>query len=294
MAETAVSPTPEAPTATPVASPEPAQATGTAKTGSQASGAAPSQDTFLSGDPSTLPPEIRGHYDNMLKDYKKKTEAIAELRKKAETFDRLNQDPRVAGYLQGLSSQQKADFQTQKAEAEVNLGQTISDEEFLAAFQSKETFLKFLEKTATHLNAKSQKEINELKAERQVAKAGDIVQSFATEAGPDGKPLRPDFWALDQEDGLITGYLNVNPPNSEADYSVKLNEAYTWAKSMTQKYYEKGKAEALTVIQKKAGNSTEMPTNSAKNAYTGTDPKKLDAAEAVALAKKGIRIPQNY
>jgi hypothetical protein len=37
-----------------------------------------------------------------------------------------------------------------------------------------------------------------------------------------------------------------------------------------------------------------MPTNSAKNAYTGTDPKKLDAAEAVALAKKGIRIPQNY
>ncbi len=97
------------------------------------------------------------------------------------------------------------------------------------------------------------------------------------------------------EDQLITGYLNVNPPEntSEQAYMQKLNEAYSWAKATTQKYYEKGKAEALQIIQKKASTSTEPPTQAAKGAYTGPNPKGMSVRDAMELAKKGIRVPRD-
>ena len=122
--------------------------------------------------------------------------------------------------------------------------------------------------------------------------AQDVVESFATEVGQDGKAVRPDFYQLD-EDQLITGYLNVNPPEntSQQAYVSKLNEAYNWAKATTQKYYEKGKAEALQIIQKKAAGSTEPPTTTAKGAYTG--PKIPTVREAIELAKKGQRVTRD-
>jgi peptide subunit release factor 1 (eRF1) len=97
------------------------------------------------------------------------------------------------------------------------------------------------------------------------------------------------------EDQLITGYLNVNPPesNSQKDYMNKLNEAYGWAKQVSQKYYEKGRAEALQTIQKKVASSTEPPTNAAKGAYTGPDPKKMSVRDAIDLAKKRITVPRD-
>jgi hypothetical protein len=69
------------------------------------------------------------------------------------------------------------------------------------------------------------------------------------------------------EDQLISGFLSVNPPdgNSQKAYTQKLNEAYGWAKAVSQKYYEKGKSEALQIIQKKAAASTEPPTQAAKS-----------------------------
>jgi uncharacterized protein YdeI (BOF family) len=73
----------------------------------------------------------------------------------------------------------------------------------------------------------------------------------------------------------------------------KLNEAYGWAKQVSQKYYEKGRAEALQTIQKKVASSTEPPTNAAKGAYTGPDPKKMSVRDAIDLAKKRITVPRD-
>lgn len=293
-----VSPTEAAaPAATPAMAPAGSPASTAETQGSQASTgqSAPSEETFFSGDPNTLPPELREQYNNMLKDYKQKTQSIAETRKKAEAFDKINQDQRFKEYWSGLDRTQKAQFKEQKQEAEKRLGEKISDDEFAKGFQSKDDFLELVAKVMEVKGEKSQKKIAELEQYKTVTEASNIVEAFATEQGPDGKPVRPDFYSLD-DDQLISGFLNVNPPSdsTQASYVAKLNEAYGWAKAVTQKYYEKGKAEAQQIVQKKVANSSLPPTNAAKGAYNGPDPKKITPAEALQMAKRGERIPQNY
>lgn len=256
---------------------------------------APTEESFSNIDPQTLPPELQAVYKSLQADYTKKTQSAADSRKKAEAYDQISKDPRFVDYWNGLNKTQKADFKEQKAEAEKRLGEKISDDEFAKAFTSKDDFLGFLEKVVQDRSEKSQKKIEALEQQLSVKDAADVVESFATEMGPDGKSVRPDFYQLD-EDQLITGFLQVNPPKdtSNASYIAKLNEAYGWAKATTQKYYEKGKADALQIIQKKAAASTNPPTNAAKGAYTGPDPKKMSVREAMDLAKKGIKVPQDY
>lgn len=256
---------------------------------------APAEDSFSSIDPNTLPPELQAVYKNLQADYTKKTMSIADVRKKADAYDAVSKDQRFVDYWKGLNQAQKADFKEQKQEAEQKLGEKISDEEFLKAFDGKENFLSLIEKLIQDKSEKSQKKIEKLEQQLSVKEAADVVESFATEIDKaTGKPVRPDFYSLD-EDQLITGFLHVNPPEntSQAAYIAKLNEAYGWAKSVSQKYYEKGKAEALQIIQKKAATSTEPPTNAAKGAYTGPDPKKMSVKDAMELAKKGIRVPRD-
>lgn len=255
---------------------------------------APAEESFSSVDPNTLTPEMQAVYKSLQADYTKKTMSIADVRKKAEAYDGLSKDPRFTDYWRGLNQTQKADFKEQKAEAEKRLGEKISDEEFTKAFQSKDDFLSFLERVVQDRSEKSQKKIEKLEQQLSVKEAQDVVESFATETGKDGKAVRPDFYSLD-EDQLITGYLNVNPPENTTQqaYIAKLNEAYGWAKAVSQKYFEKGRAEALQIIQKKAATSTEPPTQAAKGAYTGPDPKKITVREAMEMAKKGIRVPRD-
>lgn len=298
MSDTAVaSPTPETPAATPASTQEPAGSTGTVQTnGSDAAGAAPSEETFFSGDPNSLPPELKQAYTNMLKDYKSKTQSIADVRKKAEAFDKVSSRSDFKDWWSGASRQQKADFREQKAEVEKKLGEKITDERFQQAFQTKDGFLDLIAEVAKEMGGKSQKQIEQLEQKLSVKDAESYVDQFATEVGKDGKPIRPDFYNLD-EDRLITGYLQLSIDPSKGigadEYSQKLSEAYSWAKGLSQKYYEKGKAEALQIIQKKAAASTEPPTGAAKGAYTGSDPKKLSVREAMELAKKNIRVPRD-
>lgn len=256
---------------------------------------APAEENFSSIDPKTLPPELQALHKQLQSDYTKKAQAIAEVRKKAEGYDKIVARPDFKDYWNGMNRGQKAEFKEQKAEAEKTLGQKISDEDFKKAFDTKEGFLDLIAKVAETKGERSSKEIEELKQYKQITEASSFVEAFATEIDKaTGKPVRPDFYSLD-EDSLISGYLNINPPQdtSRESYAQKLNEAYGWAKQVSQKYYEKGKAEALQIIAKKAANSSEPPTNAAKGAYSGPDPKNMTVREAMDLAKKGIRVPRN-
>lgn len=255
---------------------------------------APETESFSSVDPKTLSPEMQAVYKSLQADYTKKTMSIADVRKKAEAFDKVSSRSDFKGWWEGATKEQKADFKEQKQEAEKKLGEKISDEDFTKAFNSKDDFLALLERVHTDRSEKAQKKIEKLEQQLSVKDAADVVESFATEIGKDGKPARPDFYKLD-EDQLITGFLNVNPPENTTQqaYISKLNEAYGWAKAVSSKYYEQGKAEALQIIQKKAAASSEPPTSSAKGAYTGPDPKKMSVREAMDLAKKGIRVPRD-
>ena len=256
---------------------------------------APAEESFSSVDPRTLPPELQALHKQLQADYTKKTMSIADVRKKADSYDAISKDQRFVDYWKGLNQTQKADFKEQKQEVEKRLGEKISDEEFTKAFNSKDEFLSFMERLQQLGSEKAQKKIESLEQKLSVKEAQDVVDSFATELGKDGKVVRPDFYALD-EDQLISGYLNINPPENTTGqaYVAKLNEAYGWAKAVSQKYYEKGKADALQVVQKKVAGSSQPPTNAAKGAYSGPDPKKITPREALEMAKRGEKVSQNY
>lgn len=273
-------------------------------TGGQASAGAQgasSEESFTAIDPTKLSPELQAHYKSMQSDYTKKTQAIAdqqkrfaELEKKATNYDNLTKDQRFKEYWTGLSRSEKADFKEQKAEAEKRLGEKITDEEFGKAFESKDSFMSFLERVSNMTREKDQKKIESLEQKVGLSEAQNIVDSVVTEIDPATKqPMRPDFDTLD-EDSLITGYLKVNPVQNPSEYRDRVVDAYNWAKSIASKYTEKGRAEALKIIQTKAANSSEPPTVTAKGAYSGPDPKKVDIAEAVALARKNIRVPHSF
>lgn len=257
---------------------------------------APAEESFSSIDPKTLTPELQAVYKSLQADYTKKTMSIADTRKKAEAFDKVTSRSDFKDWWGGASKVQKADFKEQKAEVEKTLGQKITDERFQQAFQTKDGFLDLIAEVAKDIGGKSQSKIDQLEQKLSIKDAESFVENFATEMGKDGKPVRPDFYALD-EDRLITGYLqlSIDPAKglSQEEYSEKLNEAYGWAKNLSQKYYDKGKSDALQVIQKKAAASSEPPTGGAKGAYTGPDPKKITAAEALQMAKRGERVPRN-
>lgn len=255
---------------------------------------APAEEQFSTIDPNTLSPELKAVYKNLQSDYTKKTQSVAEMRKKAEAYDTVSKDQRFVDYWKGLNREEKADYKEQKAEVEKRLGEKISDEDFTKAFNSKEDFLSFFEKAVQEVAGKDRQKIEKLEHQLSVKDSQDLTTSFATELGKDGKILRPDFDDL-EENNLISGFLAVNQPKNQSPQAQleKLHEAYGWAKAVSQKFYEKGKAEALQIIQKKAASSTEPPTTSAKGAYSGPPPKNLSVREAMDLAKKGIRVPRD-
>lgn len=293
MAETATaSPTPEAaPAATPATTPEPAAAapaTGTAEpstseapaapTAEAPGEAAPSEETFLSGDVKSLPPELRKHYDNMLRDYKKKTGEIADVRKKADFFDQLSKDQRVVEFVNKLSrGEQDAEKQLEKAKQEIEL----SDEEFEKGLSSKSEFLKMMSKVARESNADLQTKLEETRAQLMETKKAESIDAFAEQG-------HQDIYDLENY-GFISYQFRVNP-------QMRLEDAYANAKQVHddiyKKGFEKGRADLQASMQKKIAASTEKPTASPGAAYTGPDPKKLTAAEALAWARKGVVVPQ--
>lgn len=285
-----------APTGQAVSAPAVAPETSNGQAAPQAQGAT-AEDNFTSIDPKTLSPELQAVHKSMLGDYTKKTMAIADREKaleiaskKAAEYDRLTSTQQFKEVWSEMSRREKADFKDQKAEAEQKLGQRITDEEFAKSFETKDGFLSLMEKISNLSREKDQKKISELEQKVGTSEAANIIDAVALEAGKDGLPLRPDFYELSD---LVTGFLRLNATNDPKEFQQSVTSAYDWAKSYTQKFYDKGRADALKVIQQKAQNSSEPATITSKSAYAGPDPKKLDAAEAVALARKGIRVPQN-
>lgn len=266
MAET-ISATPATPAAAnPAATPsEPANTgnvgtattTTTPKTGGEAptqGQAAPATETFTQVDANSLTPTDRAAYDNMLRDYKKKTAEIAEIRKKADAYDA---------------------WQKQQA---ARAG--ITDDDFNRAFESKDGYLQFLQKA-------SQPVVQELNATRQelaMTKADLFVKDF--------KAKHPDFDELDQ-DGLITGYVQLNPPTTEQEWDSRMKDGYQYAKKLRSKWEDVGYKRGITRVQEKAEQSTELPTGSPAQVYPGGDPTKITAKEAVELAMRGIKVPRS-
>lgn len=216
--------------------------------------AAPVEDSFTQVDPNSLAPKDRAAHDNMLRDYKRKTADIADVRRKAEAFDawQANQERKRA---------------------------QITDDDFNRAFENKEGFQTLIQKAAEPV-------VSELKATKQelaATKADLFVKDF--------KSKHADFDDLDS-DGLITGYVQLNPPKTEREWETTVKTAYDYAKKLRSKWEDSGYKRGITRVQQKADESTALPSGGTAPTYSGPDPKTLTAEQAVELALKGIRVPQ--
>lgn len=269
--ETQVSPTPDvAQAATPVTQEPVSSDNGTAEhsDGNGVTGEAqPAEEQFGGVDIKSLPKEIqtllKEKHDAMLRDYKDKTTKVAEERKKLEPLSK-------------------------KAEA---LDQLLQDQEFVNWWKAKnnpESAEPPQELTKEQI---LEQKIQQIETELIEKESINAVNTFAEEVDEKGQKLRPDFEELANE-GLISGYLQLNPPKTKKEFNDKLNEAYTWSKTMATKFKEAGRKQAYEEMQKKAAISTLPPQTGAKGVYDGPDPKTIDAATAVALARKGVRVPK--
>jgi hypothetical protein len=217
--------------------------------------AAPVEEpTFTDVDPKSLPPKERGAYENMLRDYKRKTADIADLRRKADAYEAW--------------------------QAEQAAKRSVTDEDYNRAFESKDGFTEFLQKAAEPIV----QELNQTKQELRTTKADLFLRDF--------KSKHTDFDELDS-DGLITGYVQLNPPKGEREWEARMKEAYGYAKKVQSKWEDRGYKRGLTRVEQKAEQSTEMPSSSPAQVYSGGDPKKITAKEAVELAMRGIRVPRS-
>lgn len=242
----------------------------------QAQGA-PAEEQFTDLDPNTLSPELQATYKQLQAAFTKKTQGVAELKKKAEIYDQLAADEEVLQFLDQRS--RRGQEATGKPEQQQPL---VTEEEYAEALSGPQGFANVFQKLLT-------KAIQPLQQKVREAEAADIIEEFAS-AGHE------DIYNL-QEDELISIQLRLDPPRNEADYRKKVEEAYQRAKVLTDKYYQKGyekaKAEMSGVIQNKVNASSQPPTINPGKTYEGPDPKTLTGAEAFRLAKRGQRVPQN-
>ena len=254
----------------------------------QATQAAP-ESTFFNGDVNSLPDQLKETYNSMLRDYRSKTEAVANekkdiesIKKKAEFYDTISSDKAFVDYWDGLSKKE----QQQRVDEAIN----VSDEDIA---------------TGAHVK-KLQSEINGLKkmnqeteTRRYVSDMRSLLSDYINETDKEGKLLRPDFDEVDEMPNggsFVEFFLRKNPPkgSSEAAIYQSIENAYKSAKDTYSRIFTKGKEAGLGRVQEKVNNASEPPTGSVRVSDAKIDYKTLSpreqAEEAVRLAREGKRV----
>ena len=256
---------------------------------------ASSSESFTSVDPNSLTPELRASYDNMLRDYKSKTAKVAEQRRdiaadqeKIQRHDEITSDPAFVEYYNnyGQSTPQSTNGQPQPQQSP-EVGTEKAEEEFQQAFNSRASFDAYVEQKISEKSADTKKEVAMTKAFMKQQKANDFISKFKSQEG------NSDFERLNKH-GLVSGYLQLNPARTEADWGKALTKARDYARMVLGEERTAGKEEGLGRATEKVNNSTEEPTPSPGQVYSHGDPKNLSVSEAIELAQRGIKVPQKW
>jgi len=310
MTDPISSPTPEEQAANPTQS-DPAPVTdGTANQGEGDANIAPSGDpgtpqepteeSFTEVDPNTLSAENQESYRNMLTDYKRKTAALADERRtrdaetkdleyKAKMFEQVQQDEAFVNYYNNRGQVTQGPNQNEQVEQPGNLD-SISEDDFSEAFTSKDKFFNLIHKAVEGKSKQLETELTETKTSLRVEKADRFVKEFKQ---------RPEYSDFDQLDKykFITYQVAMNkpPPNAtEKDWERLLTKAYQNAKSVRDDIYTKGYEAGLKRLGQKSKNYSETPTGGTPPVYQSGDPKNISASEAFEMAKRGVRVPQDW
>lgn len=249
----------------------------TVQTAGQVAGqSAPGEEIFKGVDPTKLPPELRSHYDNMLRDYRSKTEKLSEsikaqvaketesFRQKAEWYDTALKDPELVkvinDYVQKLNEGQSQKQATDGLPPEVR---------------------QKLEK------------VDVIEQELNRAKANEVVTAFQEAVNDKGEPLHPNFQKY--KEVVIGSHPELGEYNlmrvavelskGETDLEV-LENAYKLAEGVYNKIFEEGKKAGMGRVHDKVRNGTNPP--SSLNAASTAPRRPKDALEALEFAKRGF------
>lgn len=261
----------------------PGKSNGTGKPSGQAQGAAPTDDLFKSVDPNKLPPEIKTHYDNMLRDYREKTAKLsetikAESAKAAEAY------------------KQKAEFYDEIAAQEEFVKQW---NEFVQKTQAQGTEQAEGDPKLTQMEAKLQ----EMQMKMQIQEMAEVTDAFATAVDEKGTLLHPDF-----DDLNMLSIGQIQTPNGFEDFSLlracaqladgktpqeKLANGYKAAKAAHDAIFEKGKKAGMGRLKDKMMNGSLPPTNAGGEVLSLTEKRPRNAKEALELARRNIVVSRD-
>lgn len=249
------------------------QTNGTGANSGQASEATPTDDLFKGIDPQKLPPEVKSHYDSMLRDYREKTGSISE-RIKAETARATAAYQKEAEAYRQIA--QNEDFvkqwneYVQKAQSQ---GQDPNTDPKLQALEQK---------------------FEEIHQKIQFAETNQVMDAFADAKNEKGVLLHPDFDELNglsiskDQNGEDLSLLNLCvklAPGSNA--SEKLANGYRQAKLAYNSIFEAGKKAGMGRLQAKVQNGSLPPTSASGETLTVTEKRPKNAREAIAMARQG-------
>lgn len=250
---------------------EPATSTnGTGASGGQASEATPAGELFKGIDPNRLPPEIKSHYDSMLRDYRDKTAKLSEATKSE-----------VAKAVEAFKS--KAELYDQIAQ----------QEDFVKQWNE------YVQKANAPQNGAEsnpiEQKLKELETKIQLSETEKITDAFAEAVNEKGEKMHPDFDELNgisigrtnngEEFSLLRACIELSPGKSPQE---RLAMGYKQAKALRDSIFEAGKKAGMGRLQAKAQNGTIPPTNTGGEVLSVTEKRPKSAREALEMAKKGM------
>ncbi len=256
---------------------------GTGADGGQAQGGAPTNELFKGVDPNRLPPEVRAHYDSMLKDYREKTGKLSETIK-SESAKATEAYRQKAEFYDQIAQQQEFVKQWNDYVQKQSASGTPAQEGDPVLTQLKE-------------------QINEVTQKLQLTEMQQIADAFAEAVDEKGNKIHPEFDTLNtfhlgsmksgagsDDFSLLRGCIELAPGNSPQE---KLANGYKAAKAVYDSIFEAGKKAGMGRLQTKSANGSLPPSNSSGAELQVTDKKPKNAHEALAMARRGQMVSRD-
>lgn len=263
---------------------------GTNNSSGEASQSATTQDSFIPEgvDVNTLPPSVRAVVEKINKDmvrgFTEKTSKLSETIKseaakateayksKAEIYDQIAaQEEFVKQWNEYVQKSQV------KGENPQNPGDPV----------------------LTEMKAK----LDEMNQKIQMTEMAQITDAFAEAVNEKGEKLHADFdtlneimigeWTDGQEKepfSLLRASVELAPGKSPQE---KLANGYKMAKQVRDAIFEEGRKAGMGRVQQKVSNGTNPPSHSIGDTLSVTEKRPKNAAEALALARKGTIVSRD-
>jgi hypothetical protein len=257
---------------------EPAPGTGTVQPNGEAGNGqgAPGSESFTRIDPSTLPPELRHAYDNMLRDYKEGTTKLSE-RIKSETTKAVEAYKQKAESYDQLAAQEEFVKMWNEHVQKANTSQTQN--------KNPET-------------AQLEKKLQEMEVKIHQREASEILEAFENAVDEKGEKLHPHFSRFNEmavgnhpelgEYSLLRAAVELAPGK---DHQEKLANGYKAVEALYNSVFEEGKKAGMGRVQEKLKNGTHPP--SSVNAASTAPRRPKDALEALQFARQGLAVSKD-